>query len=164
MHAPQPWLCLSSNVNRVNEGRQPSCSPVHLQPAARMGRYERLVSYCQTTGVSAAHATHCATYCTACRPLLRAFPGWIRTPPPTLFSVSCPFRPFRSAHEPLSLVMSLVALSLSLPLPLSLPLSLSLAHTHTHTHGLSLTHTGQTATVSCLAPSLDGKLFASGSW
>ena len=27
-------------------------------------RRERLVIYCQTTGVSAAHATHCATYCT----------------------------------------------------------------------------------------------------
>ena len=30
---------------------------------------ERLVIYCQTTRVSAAHATHCATYCTPCRPL-----------------------------------------------------------------------------------------------
>ena len=36
----------------------------------------------QTIGVSAAHATHCATYCTPCRPLIRAFSGWIRTPPP----------------------------------------------------------------------------------
>ena len=44
---------------------------------------ERLVIYCQTTGVSAAHATHCATYCSPCRPLRRAFSGWIRTPPPT---------------------------------------------------------------------------------
>jgi len=44
---------------------------------------ERLVIYCQTTSVSAAHATHCATYCTPCRPLLRAFSGWIQTPPPT---------------------------------------------------------------------------------
>ena len=35
---------------------------------------ERLVIYCQTTGVSAAHATHCATYCTPCRPFIRAFP------------------------------------------------------------------------------------------
>jgi len=34
---------------------------------------EILVIYCQTTSVSAAHATHCATYCTPCRPLLRAF-------------------------------------------------------------------------------------------
>ena len=41
---------------------------------------ERLVIYCQTTGVSAAPATHCATYCTPCRPLIRAFSGWIRTP------------------------------------------------------------------------------------
>ena len=44
---------------------------------------ERLVIYCQTTSVSAAHATHCATYCTPFRPLIRAFSGWIRTPPPT---------------------------------------------------------------------------------
>ena len=42
-----------------------------------------MVIYCQTTGASAAHATHCATYCTPCRPLIRAFSGWIRTPPPT---------------------------------------------------------------------------------
>ena len=44
---------------------------------------ERLVIYCQTTGVSPAHAARCATYCTPCRPLIRAFSGWIRTPPPT---------------------------------------------------------------------------------
>ena len=42
-----------------------------------------MVIYCQTTGVSAAHATHCATYCTPCQPLIRAFSGWIRNPPPT---------------------------------------------------------------------------------
>jgi hypothetical protein len=40
----------------------------------------RLVIYCQTTSVSAENATHCATYCTPCRPLIRAFSGWIRTP------------------------------------------------------------------------------------
>ena len=45
---------------------------------------ERLVIYRQTTSVSAAHASHCATYCTPCRPLIRAFSGWIRTPPPTI--------------------------------------------------------------------------------
>ena len=44
---------------------------------------ERLVIYCQTTSVSAAHATYCATCCTPCRPLIGAFSGWIRTPPPT---------------------------------------------------------------------------------
>jgi len=62
-----------------------------------------LVIYCQTTGVSAAHATHCATYCTPCRPLRRAFSGWIRTPPPTLFSFSCPIA------LPLTLVLPLPA-------------------------------------------------------
>jgi hypothetical protein len=65
---------------------------------------ERLVIYCQTTGVSAAHATHCATYCTPCRPLIRAFSGWIRTPPPNLFSFCfCPIAP------PLPLVLPLPA-------------------------------------------------------
>ena len=52
-------------------------------PRSGVGHGERLVIYCQTTGVSAARATHCATYCTPCRPLIRAFSGWIRTPPPT---------------------------------------------------------------------------------
>ena len=41
---------------------------------------QRLVIYCQTTGVSAAHATHCATYYTPCRPLIRASSG-SRAPP-----------------------------------------------------------------------------------
>ena len=44
---------------------------------------ERLVVYFQTSSVSAAHATHCATNCSPCRPLIRAFPGWIRTPDST---------------------------------------------------------------------------------
>ena len=44
---------------------------------------ERLVICCRKTSVSAAHATHCATYCTPFRPLIRAFSGWIRTPPST---------------------------------------------------------------------------------
>ena len=43
---------------------------------------KRLVIYCQTTSVSTAHATHCATYCTPNQPLMRAFSGSIRTPPP----------------------------------------------------------------------------------
>ena len=42
-----------------------------------------LVIYCQTTSVSAAHATHCATYSPPCRPPIRAFSGWDRTPIPT---------------------------------------------------------------------------------
>jgi hypothetical protein len=49
-----------------------------------------LVIYCQTFSVSAAH--DCAAYCTPCRPLIRAFSGWILSPPPTPFSFSCPFR------------------------------------------------------------------------
>ena len=48
-----------------------------------VGQRQRLIIHCQTTSVSAAHATHCATYCTPCRPLIRAFSGWILTPPPT---------------------------------------------------------------------------------
>ena len=45
-------------------------------PASASRERERLVVYCQTTGVSAAHATYCATYCTPCRPLILAFFGW----------------------------------------------------------------------------------------
>ena len=37
----------------------------------------------KSRAVQAAHATHCATHCTPCRPLIGAFSGWIRTPPPT---------------------------------------------------------------------------------
>ena len=37
----------------------------------------------QNNHVSAAHATHCATFCTPCQPLLRAFSRWIRSPPPS---------------------------------------------------------------------------------
>ena len=63
----------------------------HLDAFTGITSLERLVIYCQTTSVSAAHATHCATYCTPCRPLIRAFSGWIRTPPPTLFSANARF-------------------------------------------------------------------------
>jgi len=28
--------------------------------------------------------THCASYCAPCQPLVRAFSGWIRSPPPTM--------------------------------------------------------------------------------
>ena len=34
-----------------------------------------MVICCHTTSGSAAHATHCATHVTPCRPLIRAFPG-----------------------------------------------------------------------------------------
>ena len=54
-------------------------------PAVGLSGRQRLVIYCRTTSVSAAHATHCATFCTPCQPLLRAFPGWIRSPPPSIW-------------------------------------------------------------------------------
>ena len=60
------------------------------KPSARTPKPERLVIYCQTSSVSAAHATHCATYCTPCRPLFRAFSGWILTPPPTVPELETP--------------------------------------------------------------------------
>ena len=63
--------------------RNGACPPIACT-ASIHSVFERLVIHCQTTGVSAAHATHCATYCTPCRPLIRAFSGWIQTPPPTL--------------------------------------------------------------------------------
>ena len=63
-------------VKRLPRG---SCLPwISSCSLSGFGLRERLVIYCQTTGVSAAHAAHCATYCTACRPLIRAFSGWIR--------------------------------------------------------------------------------------
>jgi hypothetical protein len=43
---------------------------------------ERSAIYCQKNSISVAHATHCAPSCTPCRPLIRAFSGWILTPPP----------------------------------------------------------------------------------
>jgi len=58
---------------------------------------ERLVIYCQPTSIRTAHASHRATYCTPCRPLIRAFSGWITSPPPTVDSTQmreCPARAF----------------------------------------------------------------------
>jgi len=51
---------------------------------------DRFVFYCRTTSASIAPGTsrrtccptHCASYCALCQPLLRAFSGWIRSPPP----------------------------------------------------------------------------------
>ena len=61
-----------------------------------VGQYivqERLVIYCQKISVSAAQ--DCATYYTPCRPLIRAFSGWILIPPPT----HCPTRPRRARRR-----------------------------------------------------------------
>ena len=57
-----------------------------------VSRLARLVFYCRTTSVSTAPCksrrmfcpTHRASYCAPCQPLLRAFSGWIRSPPPTM--------------------------------------------------------------------------------
>ena len=62
---------------------------------------ERLVFYCRTTSASTAPytsrrmccPTHCASYCAPCQPLLRAFSGWIRSPPPTPVDQSTPYPP-----------------------------------------------------------------------
>ena len=51
----------------------------HIRSTAEQ---QRLVLYCRTTSVSAAHAAHCATHFTPCWPTIRDFFGWIRTPPP----------------------------------------------------------------------------------
>ena len=73
--------------NPLGPRRDPSVGPEGVCLMSEVPLHaERLVIYCQTTGVSAAHATHCATYCTPCRPLIRAFSGWIQTPPPTLYA------------------------------------------------------------------------------
>ena len=48
----------------------------------------RLIFYCRTTSASTASCTSrrmcCPTHCAPCQPLLRAFSGWIRSPPPTI--------------------------------------------------------------------------------
>ena len=73
--------------------------PLHLLTPPPL---ERSVIYCQTTSVSAAHATHCATYCTSIRPLICAFSGWIRTLPPTPSPLRT--RPTHSSHANLRIV------------------------------------------------------------
>jgi len=55
---------------------------------------DRLVFYCRTTSASTAPCTsrrmcslmHCASYCAPRQPLLPAFFGWIRSPPPTVLT------------------------------------------------------------------------------
>ena len=85
---------------KVNRGSTLALRSPHSQlfsrRAALFEKPERLVIYCQTTGVSAAHATYGATYCTPCRPLIRAFSGWIRTPPPTSRSQGNRMSPWHS--------------------------------------------------------------------
>ena len=53
---------------------------------------ERLVVYYHSTSASAAHATHCATYCIPSRPHIRAFSQWIRTPRESLTQGPDPHR------------------------------------------------------------------------
>ena len=50
------------------------CGPTPRWSSHCLARAERLVIYCQTTGVSAAHATQCATYRT-CYVLCHISPG-----------------------------------------------------------------------------------------
>ena len=62
---------------------------------------DSLVLYCRTTSASTASCTskrmccltHCAGYCAPCQPLWQACFGWIRSPPPALFSFPCSFCP-----------------------------------------------------------------------
>ena len=86
------WCFVFGNGPGPDRAPTPHCSSaggtqrphsLHSHCSFAAPAMERLVIYCQTTGVSAAHATHCAKCCTPCRPLIRAFSGWIRTPPPT---------------------------------------------------------------------------------
>ena len=72
-------FCEVKPKSNTHTPRRTACSPPHCCGAI----CKRLVMYCQPTSVSTAHTTHCDTYCTPCRPLIRAFSGWIRTPPPT---------------------------------------------------------------------------------
>jgi len=66
------YVGLNLNLNELNGGTLSFATRI----SATSPWGERLVIYCQTTSASAAHATHCATYCTLCRPLVRAFSGW----------------------------------------------------------------------------------------
>ena len=58
----------------------------------------RLASYCRATSASTAPCTsrriccltHCASHCAPCQPLLRAFSGWIPSPPPSTPPVQQP--------------------------------------------------------------------------
>ena len=89
-NAQNPETCVINNTRHA-------CTQAEVMTEQDLERegmctLERLIIYCQTTGVSAAHAAHCATYCTPCRQLTRAFPGWIRTPPST-----CALYPPRAA-------------------------------------------------------------------
>ena len=83
VHAPEGYLVDKKQPKGYLVDKKAPARPGRAISPRRGGVLERLVIYCQTTGVSAAHATHCATYCTPYRPLVRAFSGWIRTPPPT---------------------------------------------------------------------------------
>jgi len=70
---------------------QKSSTPKSHPPPKSTASRGRLVFYCRTTGASTAPRTsrrmccptHCACYCAPCQPLLQAFSGWIRSPPPT---------------------------------------------------------------------------------
>ena len=98
--APSPWPLSPTGIPRSQENATPSdpaegpCLSSSGDPrgwavlyaqGTRVARIERLVFHCQTTSVSVAHATHCASYCTPCRPLTRAFSGWNRILPPNLY-------------------------------------------------------------------------------
>ena len=80
---------------RERAGRR-GCSMTSMPAAAYpchppLQNDERLVFCCRTTSASSAPCTsrricchmHCASYCAPCQPLLRAFSGWIRSPPLT---------------------------------------------------------------------------------
>jgi hypothetical protein len=88
VHAPEGYLVDKKQPKGYLVDKKAPARPGRAISPRRGGVLERLVIYCQTTGASAAHATHCATYCTPCRPLIRAFSGWIRTPPPTGRAIS----------------------------------------------------------------------------
>ena len=76
-------------------GQRPSGQDRRFQPPPNPSvlRFKRLVFDCRTTSASTAPCTsrrvccptHCASYCAPCQPLLRAFFGWIRSPPSTPF-------------------------------------------------------------------------------
>ena len=76
-------IFLIKGLRPVLHGNFPLCRSSAIPLCLSCTFVERLVIYCRRTSASAAHATHCATFCTPCQPPLRAFSGWIRSPPPS---------------------------------------------------------------------------------
>jgi hypothetical protein len=94
-HAGRPTsiklTCWVGDTNPPNLGRKKKRAHQIGEAKSIETELERSVFHCRTTSASTAPCTsrrmccpaHCASYCVPCQPLLPAFSGWIRSPPPT---------------------------------------------------------------------------------